>query len=173
MKHWFVIRHLHRHNIDNILLQRMYLQTLIPVKRPGWTCKGLLIQAFFIFLMTMVGNLADGEYKFQTTGLVLSISVFQLDFQLSLPQLRDLGQTTSTYTFLHCKTLHYWWTVAHSARNFSAKQCFIDMNLIPVHHCSVRVQVADKGCLGHRGHFPQLLAWFLLFPSFLFSSKRF
>ena len=60
-----------------------------------------------LFLMTMVGNLADGEYKFQTTGLVLSISVFQLDFQLSLPQLRDLGQTTSTYTFLHCKTLHY------------------------------------------------------------------
>ena len=167
MKHWFVFRHLHRHNIDNILLQRMYLP-LIPVKRPGWAMSISHIKGFSLLFFD-----DDGEYKFQTTGLVLSISVFQLDFQLSLPQLRDLGQTTSTYTFLHCKTLHYWWTVAHSARNFSAKQCFIDMNLIPVHHCSVRVQVADKGCLGHRGHFPQLLAWFLLFPSFLFSSKRF
>ena len=82
----------------------------------------------------------------------------------------------------HCKTLHasvvfgpsalYWCSEVHDARASSGQGLLycIALHIFSVQNlkvhctdelkCRTRVQVAD------RGYLPQLLAWFLLFPSF-------
>ena len=117
---------------------------------------------------------------FQTTGCLLEhlLQVLISNF----PQLRDLHQTAAplsssstaklTTIALHCIALHAAcsteWIAMHCVE-FQCKTlhcCMLLLYLSPVQcradvlECGARVQVAD------RGYLPQLLAWFLLFPTF-------